>query len=96
MDTQCTTSTNPEYAVNFSSGALGSGNGDGLMSDEEEQEEEVDEEQPRGNGRTPASARHSPPAVTAPTDWTSNNEGEAVYSSRYTHGVNPESGFSGN
>lgn len=75
--------------MNLSSGPLGSGNGDGVMSEEEEQEEEDEEEQPSGNGRTPAGnmdtlAQHSPPAVTAQTqssalaDWTTNTEGETV------------------
>lgn len=78
MDTQCTAATNPGYSVNLSSGALGSGNGDGVMSEEEEQEEEGEEEKPSGNGRTPAQL--SPPAVTAQTQrsalahWTSNTE----------------------
>lgn len=88
MDTQCSTATNPAYTLNF--GALGSGNGDGGMSEEEEQDEEVEddeEEQAGGNARTPAGstvglAKHSPPTVTpqtqssALTDWTSNTEGE--------------------
>ncbi|XP_053174615.1 zinc finger protein 276 [Scomber japonicus] len=86
MDTQCSTATNPAYTLNF--GALGSGNGDGGMSEEEEQDEEVEddeEEQAGGNARTPAGstvglAKHSPPTVTpqtqssALTDWTSNTE----------------------
>ncbi|XP_076589825.1 zinc finger protein 276 isoform X2 [Chaetodon auriga] len=84
MDTQCAAATNPGYTMNFSSGALGSGNGDGVMSEEEEQEEEEDgEEKPSGNGRTPAEmistlAQHGPPAVTqssALAHWTSNAEG---------------------
>ncbi|XP_033491385.2 zinc finger protein 276 isoform X1 [Epinephelus lanceolatus] len=85
MDT-CTATPNPGYTMNLSSGPLGSGNGDGVMSEEEEQEEEDEEEQPSGNGRTPAGsmdtlAQHSPPAVTAQTqssalaDWTTNTEG---------------------
>ncbi|XP_023253186.1 zinc finger protein 276 isoform X1 [Seriola lalandi dorsalis] len=88
MDTQCTTTTNPGYTMNFSSGVLGSGNGDGVMSEEDEleQEEEEDEvEQPSGNGRTPGGSistldQHSPPTVMAQTqssalvDWASNTE----------------------
>ncbi|KAM9352176.1 zinc finger protein 276 [Symphorus nematophorus] len=86
MDTQCTT-TNPGYKVNCSSGALGSGNGDGVMSEEEEEEEEEedDAEQPSGHGRTPEGgistlAQHSPPAVPAQIQssaldqWSSNTE----------------------
>ncbi|KAK2918284.1 zinc finger protein 276 isoform X1 [Channa argus] len=84
MDTQCT--ANPGYMMNFSSGLLGSGNGDGVTSDEGEQqeEEEDEEEQLTRNGRTPAAisnlGQRSPPAVTAQTqgsalaDWTSNTE----------------------
>ncbi|XP_034734557.1 zinc finger protein 276 [Etheostoma cragini] len=81
MDSQCTTATNPGYLLNFSSGALGSGNGDGMMSEGEDEEEE----QPSGNGRTPAGsigplAPHSPSAVPVQTpssalaEWTSNTE----------------------
>lgn len=90
-----TAATNPGFTVNFSSGAFGSGNGDGVMSEEEEhrQEEEDEEEQPSGNGRTPAGsistlAHHSPPAAPAQTqssalaDWTSNTEGETVHQRR--------------
>lgn len=87
MDTQCAAATNPGYTMNLSSGALGSGNGDGVMSEEEEQEEEDGEEKPSRNERTPVGsistlAQHSPPAVTAQTQssalahWTSNTEGE--------------------
>lgn len=65
--------------MNFSSGALGSGNGDGMMSEEEEmeqeemeEEEEEEVEQPSGNSRTlrgsvSALAQHSQPAVMAQT-----------------------------
>ncbi|XP_035521020.1 zinc finger protein 276 isoform X2 [Morone saxatilis] len=74
MDTQCTATTNPGgYMVNFSSAALGSGNGDGVMSEEEEQDQEEDEEeQPSSNGRTPAGSistliQHTPSSVTAQT-----------------------------
>ncbi|XP_041795314.1 zinc finger protein 276 isoform X2 [Chelmon rostratus] len=85
MDTQCAAATNPGYTMNLSSGALGSGNGDGVMSEEEEQEEEDGEEKPSRNERTPVGsistlAQHSPPAVTAQTQssalahWTSNTE----------------------
>ncbi|XP_019113765.2 zinc finger protein 276 isoform X1 [Larimichthys crocea] len=72
MDTQCTAAANPAYAMNFSGGALGSGNGDGVMSEEEEQEEEEDEEeQPGGgNGRTTAGGVSAP----AQTHWSSNTE----------------------
>lgn len=74
MDTQCTAAANPAYTMNFSGGALGSGNGDGVMSEEEEQEEEDDEEeQPGGgNGRTTAGGVSAP----AQTHWSSNTEGE--------------------
>lgn len=83
MDTQCTTTANQGYPVNFTSGVPRSGNGEGVMSEEEEQEDdEEEEEQPSGNGRTTTLAQHSPPAVTEQTqssvlaDWTSNTEGE--------------------
>lgn len=74
--------------MSLSSGALGSGSGDGVVSEEEAQEVEVDEEeQPSGNGRTPVGnisipAQNSPPAVTPQTQssalahWTSNSGGE--------------------
>ncbi|KAM8750467.1 zinc finger protein 276 isoform 2-T2 [Acanthopagrus schlegelii] len=86
MDTQCTAAANPGYMVNLSSGALGSGSSDRVMSEEEDQEEEDEEEQSSGNGRTPAGsistvAQHSTPAVPAQTQrsalthWTSNTEG---------------------
>ncbi|XP_034541106.1 zinc finger protein 276 [Notolabrus celidotus] len=55
MDTQCTT-TNPGYALNFSTEALGSGNGEGVISEEEDQEqeeEENEEEQASRNERIP-------------------------------------------
>ncbi|XP_070687088.1 zinc finger protein 276 isoform X2 [Pempheris klunzingeri] len=87
MDTQCTTTTNTGCMINFRSGALGSGSGDGVMSEEEEQEqeEEEDDERPGRTERTPAGsistlAQHSLPAVTAPSqssalaEWTSNTE----------------------
>uniref|UniRef100_A0A665WRN0 ZAD domain-containing protein n=1 Tax=Echeneis naucrates TaxID=173247 RepID=A0A665WRN0_ECHNA len=60
MDTQCTTATTPNYAMNFSSGALESRNDDVVMSEEEEelqQQEEKDKDevkQPSGFGKTPA------------------------------------------
>ncbi|XP_018559182.1 zinc finger protein 276 [Lates calcarifer] len=89
MDTQCTNAVDPGYTMDFGGGALGSGNGDGVMSEEEdleqEEEEEDEVEEPSGNRRMPAGsvnalAQHSPPAVTAQTqssalaDWTSNTE----------------------
>lgn len=82
MDTQCTAAANPGYMVNLSSGALGSGSSDRVMSEEEDQEEEDEEEQPSGNGSVSTVAQHSTPAVPAQsrrsalTHWTSNTEGE--------------------
>ncbi|XP_042352746.1 zinc finger protein 276 isoform X2 [Plectropomus leopardus] len=86
MDTQCTTTPNPGYTMNLSSGPLGSGYGDGVMSEEEEQEEvDEDEEQLSGTGRNPAGtistlAQQSPLVVPAQTqgsalaDWTAGAE----------------------
>lgn len=90
MDTQCTTTTNPEYTFSLSSGALGSGSGDGVISGEGEQEaEEDEEEQPSGDRRTPVGsistpAQNSPTAVMAQTPnsalahWTNSTEGEIL------------------
>ncbi len=80
MDTKCTAATNPGYALNLSTGALGSSNFDGVISEEEEQEEEGEEEE-----QPSAVAQHSPPAATAQTQssalahWTSNTEGELKF-----------------
>ncbi|XP_017289719.1 zinc finger protein 276 isoform X1 [Kryptolebias marmoratus] len=55
MDAQCTSASYSDNAVNSSSGALRSGNGDGVMSEEEEREqedEEDEEEEPSSNERT--------------------------------------------
>lgn len=88
MDNQCTTVTNPTHAMSLSSGTLGGGRGDGVMSEAEEQEVEEDNgEQPNRNGRTPVGsistlAPNSPLSVSAQTQsselahWTSNIEGE--------------------
>ncbi|XP_061577265.1 zinc finger protein 276 isoform X2 [Cololabis saira] len=90
MDTRCTTSSYPSPTVNFSSGDLRSGNGEGLMSEEERaQEDEDDEEEQLGaNGKTSAGTvnavvhRHRP-AVAAQTqtsaldDWTGCSEDNA-------------------
>nr|XP_020498177.1 zinc finger protein 276 [Labrus bergylta]XP_020498185.1 zinc finger protein 276 [Labrus bergylta]XP_029134777.1 zinc finger protein 276 [Labrus bergylta] len=83
MDTQCTTATNPGYTYNLSTEALGTGNGERVMSEEEEQEDEGDEEEQAGRyGKTPVGslAQHISPAVPAQTqssvmtDWSSNTE----------------------
>ncbi|XP_069019000.1 zinc finger protein 276 isoform X1 [Embiotoca jacksoni] len=84
MDTRCAAAANPGHAVNSSSGAFGSGNGDVAMSEEEEEEEEQEdgeEVRPGGNRRTAAGSlrtlvQRGGPAVTAQTqssaleDWT--------------------------
>ncbi|KAM6937042.1 zinc finger protein 276 isoform 2-T2 [Xenentodon cancila] len=87
MDTQCTTSSYPIPMVNFSSGDLRSGNGDGVMSEEErEQEDEDNEREQLGEngkasaGTVNAAAQRSLPAVVAQTqtsaldDWTGCSE----------------------
>lgn len=84
MDTHRSTTSNQCS----SNRALGSGRGDGAMSEEEEQEqdgEEDEEEQSGGNGMTSLRStstvvQRSPPAATAqtqssaPDDWTGDNE----------------------
>ncbi|XP_063333725.1 zinc finger protein 276 [Pelmatolapia mariae] len=84
MDTHSSTTSNQCS----SNRALGSGRGDGAMSEEEEQEqdgEEDEEEQSGGNGMTSSRStstvvQRSPPAATAqtqssaPDDWTGDNE----------------------
>lgn len=90
MDTHRSTTSNQCS----SNRALGSGRGDGAMSEEEEQEqdgEEDEEEQSGGNGMTSSRStstvvQRSPPAATAqtqssaPDDWTGDNEGGNAYS----------------
>lgn len=88
MDTQRSTVINPSHTLSISSGVLGSGSGDGVVSEEEEQEvEENEEDQPSENGRTPGESfrtpsSNSPPVVTPQTQsseldhWTSNTKGE--------------------
>ncbi|XP_054476176.1 zinc finger protein 276 isoform X2 [Anoplopoma fimbria] len=57
MDAQCANAATPGYAMDLYGGVLGTGNGDGAMSEEDEEQQ-----QPRGNGRISMLAQHSPPA----------------------------------